>query len=126
MLWQRFMAPRALTAIPVECTRGRETSSHVPLVVREPEAGWWAAQQIGSSVTVAAVREGDTAGHPQMVMSRLAALATDEELLVVFGSNAQLRALAEVYGSSDAQKKFVHDFVAAWNKVMNLDRFDLA
>ena len=45
---------------------------------------------------------------------------------LVFGSNAQLRALAEVYGSSDAQKKFVHDFVAAWNKVMNLDRFDLA
>ncbi len=44
---------------------------------------------------------------------------------LVFGSNAQLRALAEAYGSSDAQKKFVHDFVAAWNKVMNLDRFDL-
>jgi catalase-peroxidase len=45
---------------------------------------------------------------------------------LVFGSNSQLRALAEVYGSSDAQKKFVLDFVAAWNKVMNLDRFDLA
>jgi catalase-peroxidase len=45
---------------------------------------------------------------------------------LVFGSNAQLRALAELYGSSDAQDKFVHDFVAAWNKVMNLDRFDLA
>jgi catalase-peroxidase len=45
---------------------------------------------------------------------------------LVFGSNSQLRALAEVYGSSDAQQKFVHDFVAAWNKVMNLDRFDLA
>jgi catalase-peroxidase len=45
---------------------------------------------------------------------------------LVFGSNSQLRALAEVYGSTDAQKKFVHDFVAAWNKVMNLDRFDLA
>ena len=44
---------------------------------------------------------------------------------LVFGSNSQLRALAEVYGSSDAQEKFVHDFVAAWNKVMNLDRFDL-
>jgi catalase-peroxidase len=44
---------------------------------------------------------------------------------LVFGSNSQLRALAEVYGSSDAEKKFVHDFVAAWNKVMNLDRFDL-
>jgi catalase-peroxidase len=45
---------------------------------------------------------------------------------LVFGSNSQLRALAEVYGSSDAQEKFVHDFVAAWNKVMSLDRFDLA
>ncbi len=45
---------------------------------------------------------------------------------LVFGSNSQLRALAEVYGSADAQEKFVKDFVAAWNKVMNLDRFDLA
>ena len=45
---------------------------------------------------------------------------------LVFGSNAQLRALAEVYAASDAQDKFVHDFVAAWDKVMNLDRFDLA
>ena len=45
---------------------------------------------------------------------------------LIFGSNSQLRALAEVYGSSDAEKKFVHDFVAAWNKVMNLDRFDIA
>ena len=45
---------------------------------------------------------------------------------LIFGSNSQLRAVAEVYGSSDAQEKFVHDFVAAWNKVMNLDRFDLA
>ncbi|HUC84910.1 MAG TPA: catalase/peroxidase HPI, partial [Candidatus Acidoferrales bacterium] len=45
---------------------------------------------------------------------------------LVFGSNSHLRALAEVYGSSDAEEKFVHDFIAAWNKVMNLDRFDLA
>jgi catalase-peroxidase len=45
---------------------------------------------------------------------------------LIFGSNSQLRALAEVYASSDAQMKFVHDFIAAWNKVMNLDRFDLA
>jgi catalase-peroxidase len=45
---------------------------------------------------------------------------------LIFGSNSQLRALAEVYGSSDALAKFVQDFVAAWNKVMNLDRFDLA
>jgi catalase-peroxidase len=45
---------------------------------------------------------------------------------LVFGSNAQLRALAEVYAGSDAQEKFVRDFVAAWTKVMNLDRFDVA
>ena len=45
---------------------------------------------------------------------------------LIFGSNSQLRALAEAYACSDAQEKFVHDFVAAWNKVMNLDRFDLA
>ena len=45
---------------------------------------------------------------------------------LVFGSNSQLRALAEVYGCDDAKQKFVTDFVAAWTKVMNLDRFDLA
>jgi catalase-peroxidase len=45
---------------------------------------------------------------------------------LVFGSNSQLRAIAEVYGQNDAQGKFVNDFVAAWNKVMNADRFDLA
>ena len=44
---------------------------------------------------------------------------------LIFGSNSQLRALAEVYGCEDSQEKFVHDFVAAWDKVMNLDRFDL-
>ncbi|WP_323120472.1 catalase/peroxidase HPI [Burkholderia alba] len=45
---------------------------------------------------------------------------------LVFGSNSELRPLSEVYGSADAQQKFVRDFVAAWSKVMNLDRFDLA
>jgi catalase-peroxidase len=45
---------------------------------------------------------------------------------LIFGSNSQLRALAEVYASADGQEKFLHDFVAAWAKVMNLDRFDLA
>ena len=45
---------------------------------------------------------------------------------LIFGSNSQLRALAEVYGSKDAQAPYVQDFVAAWTKVMNLDRFDLA
>jgi catalase-peroxidase len=45
---------------------------------------------------------------------------------LVFGSNSQLRALSEVYACDDSKEKFVRDFVAAWNKVMNLDRFDLA
>jgi catalase-peroxidase len=45
---------------------------------------------------------------------------------LIFGSNSQLRAIAEVYGSRDSQEKFLHDFAAAWNKVMNLDRFDLS
>ncbi|MBE0504454.1 MAG: catalase/peroxidase HPI [Desulfuromonadales bacterium] len=45
---------------------------------------------------------------------------------LIFGSNSQLRALAEVYGCQDSQEKFLHDFVVAWSKVMNLDRFDLA
>jgi len=45
---------------------------------------------------------------------------------LIFGSNSQLRAIAEVYGCEDSEEKFVHDFVAVWNKVMNLDRFDLA
>jgi catalase-peroxidase len=45
---------------------------------------------------------------------------------LVFGSNSVLRAYAEVYASADGQQKFVADFVAAWTKVMNLDRFDLA
>ncbi len=44
---------------------------------------------------------------------------------LVFGSNSQLRALAEVYASDDAREKFVHDFVKAWTKVMEADRFDL-
>jgi len=45
---------------------------------------------------------------------------------LVFGSNSELRALAEVYACADAQEKFAQDFASAWNKVMNLDRFDLA
>jgi catalase-peroxidase len=51
---------------------------------------------------------------------------TGSRVDLVFGSNAELRALAEVYACDDAQEKFVRDFVAAWAKVMNLDRFDLA
>ncbi|HEV7978945.1 MAG TPA: peroxidase/catalase (catalase-peroxidase), partial [Amycolatopsis sp.] len=45
---------------------------------------------------------------------------------LVFGSNSELRALAEVYASDDSREKFVRDFVAAWDKVMNLDRYDVA
>ncbi len=44
---------------------------------------------------------------------------------LIFGSNSQLRALTEVYGCDDSREKFIDDFIAAWNKVMNLDRFDL-
>jgi catalase-peroxidase len=51
---------------------------------------------------------------------------TGSRVDLVIGSNAQLRALAEVYGSADAHEKFVRDFVAAWHKVMNLDRYDIA
>jgi catalase-peroxidase len=50
---------------------------------------------------------------------------TGTRIDLIFGSNSQLRALAEVYGCEDSQEKFVHDFVVVWNKVMNLDRFDL-
>jgi len=50
---------------------------------------------------------------------------TGTRIDLVFGSNSQLRALAEVYASEDSQEKFLHDFISAWNKVMNLDRFDL-
>ena len=45
---------------------------------------------------------------------------------LIFGSHSQLRALAEVYACADAKEKFVRDFVAAWDKVMNLDRFDIS
>jgi catalase-peroxidase len=44
---------------------------------------------------------------------------------LIFGHNSQLRAIAEVYACSDGQERFVHDFIAAWDKLMNLDRFDL-
>ena len=50
---------------------------------------------------------------------------TGSRVDLVFGLNSELRALAEVYASDDAGEKFVHDFVTAWNKVMNLDRFDV-
>ena len=73
-------------------------------------------QVVGSSIkTRYEIRDGKT--------SAVKWTATRVDL--VFGSNSQLRALAEAYAQDDAKKKFVRDFVAAWNKVMNLDRFDL-
>jgi catalase-peroxidase len=51
---------------------------------------------------------------------------TGSRVDLVFGSNSELRAVAEVYASDDAKEKFVRDFVAAWDKVMNLDRYDIA
>ena len=51
-------------------------------------------------------------------------MRTASRVDLVFGSNSQLRSLAEVYASDDAKDKFVNDFIAAWNKVMNADRFD--
>jgi len=66
----------------------------------------------------AAVFEGrDATGEVKWTASRVD---------LIFGSNSELRALAEVYASDDAKQKFVNDFAAAWAKVMNLDRFDLA
>ena len=58
--------------------------------------------------------------------ARPASKWTGSRIDLLFGSHSQLRALAEVYASEDAQQKFVRDFVAAWVKVMNLDRYDLA
>ena len=52
-------------------------------------------------------------------------IRTASRVDLVFGSNSQLRAIAEVYAEDDSKDKFVNDFIAAWNKVMNLDRFDL-
>jgi catalase-peroxidase len=68
-------------------------------------------------------KDGDLFEGSDRATGELKWTATRVDL--IFGSNSQLRALAEVYGSSDAQEQFVHDFVAAWTKVMNLDRFDL-
>jgi catalase-peroxidase len=71
-----------------------------------------------TSASTENVYEGRDRATGQM---RWTATAAD----LVFGSNSQLRAIAEVYACDDAQEEFVRDFVAAWEKVMNLDRFDL-
>jgi len=70
------------------------------------------------SATAEGIMEGSDSASGQLKWT-----GTVVDLL--FGSNSQLRALTEVYASSDAEKTFVHDFAAAWNKVMNLDRFEL-
>ena len=72
----------------------------------------------------AASKDGDVFEGRDRKTGELKWTATRVDL--IFGANSQLRALAEVYACADGQEKFLHDFVAAWNKVMNLDRFDLA
>jgi catalase-peroxidase len=76
------------------------------------------------TVWKAASQDGDVFEGRDRATGELKWSATRVDL--IFGSNSQLRALAEVYGCADSQDKFVHDFVAVWNKVMNLDRFDIA
>jgi catalase-peroxidase len=71
-----------------------------------------------ASASTENVYEGRDRGTGKLVWT---ATAAD----LVFGSNSQLRAISEVYACADAKEKFVRDFVAAWDKVMNLDRFDL-
>jgi catalase-peroxidase len=78
---------------------------------------------MGTKWQPSATTEGVYEGHDRATG---APKWTGTQVDLVFGSNSELRALAEVYASDDAQAKFVADFVAAWNKVMNLDRFDLA
>ena len=77
-----------------------------------------------STVWKATAEDGDVFEGRDRITGALKWTGTRVDL--IFGSNSQLRALAEVYGCEDSQEKFLHDFIAAWNKVMNLDRFDLA
>ncbi len=86
-------------------------------------------------IPIAVIAEGGTAWKPSAEDSDVFEgrdRATGElkwtgtRVDLVFGSNSQLRAIAEVYACDGSQDKFMHDFAAAWNKVMNADRFDLA
>jgi len=77
-----------------------------------------------STTWKATTEDGDVFEGRDRATGALKWTATRVDL--IFGSNSQLRALVEVYGCEDSQEKFLHDFVAVWNKVMNLDRFDLA
>ena len=85
--------------------------------------GWLAAVGIPGPGSAAVLPHEDT--FPLAVEGRRALLAATRTDLA-FGANSQLRAIAEVYASDDSKGKFVEDFVAAWTKVMNADRFDLA
>jgi hypothetical protein len=98
--WERIAPRRVLRATPVDCRWNaprtmagsldrRPRASHVPLVIREPEAGL--LETAAPTVTVAAVREIDARQRIGVLVSRLAALAVDDELLVVFGSGARPR-----------------------------------
>ena len=89
-----------------------------------PRLPRYAAHAIGSrSDGTISVRVGTFEGRDRKT-GEVRGTATRTDL--IFGPNAQLRSLSEVYGSSDAHEKFVQDSVAAWTKVMSLDRFDLA
>jgi catalase-peroxidase len=77
-----------------------------------------------STTWKAAAKDGDVFEGCDRKTGKLKWTGTRVDL--IFGSNSQLRALAEVYGCEDSQEKFLHDFIAVWNKVMNLDRFDLS
>ena len=76
------------------------------------------------TVWKATTEEGDVFEGRDRATGILKWTATRVDL--IFGSNSQLRALAEVYACEDSKEKFLHNFVTAWNKVMDLDRFDLA
>ena len=76
-----------------------------------------------NTIWKATAEDGDLFEGRDRATNALKWTATRVDL--VFGSNSQLRALVEVYGSEDSQEKFLHDFISVWNKVMNLDRFDL-
>jgi catalase-peroxidase len=78
---------------------------------------------MGTEWTTSTASENEYEGRDRAT-GEVTATATAVDL--VFGANSQLRAIAEVYAADDAKEKFVRDFVAAWDKVMNLDRFDLA
>jgi len=87
----------------------------------DPNIEWKSQPEAGGSIQTPVTEHSYTAHDRATGEEKWTGTAVD----LVFGANSQLRAIAEVYACDDAQEKFVHDFVAAWDKVMNLDRFDL-